>query len=193
MLSVTSSAQVHRVEIRPGDENKQQAFEMCRVGDFNLSQDSSTLVAALTTLRELPKTNAALYREIRGETEAQVTGNEDDLAEDDDDTPDEYGSDIPVDVIVSHIVSDGLVAIAGFGAVNHRGIARTGAAEDPETVADEPVEGVTAEATPVLGRRHRIKARPGKYGAAWERHWRLLVNVLYIIATHSARWQEKIF
>jgi len=41
---------------------------------------------------------------------------------------------------------------------------RIGTAEDPETMADEPVEGgVTAEGTRVLERGHRMKARPGRY------------------------------
>jgi len=104
-----------------------------------------------------------------GETEAEIAGNEDDLTEDDN-IPDEYGSDIPVDVIVSHIVSDGLVVIVGFGVDEHGSIVRTGAAEDSETVADELVEGGVTKATHVLGHGHRIKAGPSKYGAAWERH-----------------------
>jgi hypothetical protein len=46
----------------------------------------------------------------------------------------------------------------GFGVDNHGGIVRTGTVEDPEIVADELVEGgVTAEATPDLGRGHRMK------------------------------------
>jgi hypothetical protein len=48
---------------------------MCCVGDVNLSQDSLTSAAALTALRELPKTAAALYHEITGETETEIAGN----------------------------------------------------------------------------------------------------------------------
>ena len=142
---------------------------MCHVGDFNLLQDSLISVAALTAFCEFLKTNAALYCEITGETEAEIAGNEDDLVEDDD-IPDKYGSDIPIDVIISHIVSDGLISIAGFGVGNHGGIVRTGTAEDPETVADEPVKGGVTEATHILGCGHRTKVGPSKYGPAWERH-----------------------
>jgi len=82
-----------------------QAFEMCRVGNFNCSHDSLTSVEALAALRELPQTNPALHEallqdrtETAGETEPEF---EDDTCWDGDDD-----GDVPVAVVVTHVVSE---------------------------------------------------------------------------------------
>ena len=92
-----------------------QAFKMCRVGEYNLPQTSLTSAAALTALRELPQTNAELHHEITGQVAARnaEAETEADFSDEEGNT-DDYGSDIPVDVIISHIISGGTVAIPGF-------------------------------------------------------------------------------
>ncbi|KIM71114.1 hypothetical protein PILCRDRAFT_17365 [Piloderma croceum F 1598] len=100
-----------------------QAWEMCRVSEFNLSHASLTSAAALTALRELPNTNPALYREITGGKTQESTGEEED-------EPIEYGSDIPVEVITAQIVSGGSVTTEGFEVDGDGSIVRTGVAEE---------------------------------------------------------------
>ena len=92
-----------------------------------------------------------------------VEGN-DDLAED--------GTDIPVDVIVAQIVSGNLILVEGFKCDNEGVIVRTGVAEETEVVHDEFVgNGDNIEGAP-LGRGHRAKMVPSRYGtnAAWEEY-----------------------
>jgi hypothetical protein len=152
-----------------------QAFEMCQVGEYNLSQASLTSAVALTALCELPQTNAVLYREITGqmtngstpaepETEPDFS-NEEDYSED-------YSSDIPIDVIISHIVSDGSVVIPGFEADDAGGIVRSGVAEETEIAEDELKEDEHASGkTPgPLGHGRWVKIGSMRYGAEWEQH-----------------------
>jgi hypothetical protein len=151
-----------------------QAFEMCRVGDCNLSQTSLTSAAALTALRELPQTNAELYREITGQTAIRCTQaeaqTEADFSDEEGDSND-YGSDIPVDVIISDIISEGTIATPGFETDSAGVIVRNGAAEETEVAEDELKEDVCASGgVSPLGRGRRAKIGSTRYGAEWEGH-----------------------
>jgi hypothetical protein len=142
---------------------EQQAFKMCRVGDFNGSQASLTSVDVLTALRNLPKSNPALYKQFTGETEGTMTVNEpeepaffeNEVIDDD--------SDIPMDVILSHIMEEGIGH--GFEAKDDGQIERTGIAEDVESE-------IAAVAAPlILGRGKRTKTTSTRYSTlAWEQH-----------------------
>jgi hypothetical protein len=141
---------------------------MCRVGEFNLSHANLTSAAALTALRELPNTNPALYHEITGSKTQESTGAEDDFSKEEDE-PIEYGSDIPVEVVVAQIVSGGSVATEGFKVDGDGSIVRTGVAEETDVVHDEPLTSEHDSIIAVsLGRGHRVKVVSTRYGAAWE-------------------------
>jgi hypothetical protein len=134
---------------------------MCRVGEFNLSHANLTSAAALTALQELPNTNPALYHEITSGKTQESTGAEDE--------PIEYGSDIPVEVVVAQIVSGGSVATEGFKVDGDGSIVRTGVAEETDVVHDEPLTSERDSIVAVsLGRGHRVKVVSTRYGAAWE-------------------------
>lgn len=80
------------------------------------------------------------------------------------DSPDD-GSDIPIDVVRSTVMSEGVVVDEGFAIDDHGAIIRTGVAEGLEEV--EEVEKVGPV---VLGRGRRAKVGTTKYGAEWEEH-----------------------
>lgn len=154
---------------------------MCRIGDFNLSHSSLTSSAALTALRELPTTNISLYHEITSQTATSQTVNLDDTEPDfgnDDETAIEEGSDIPVDVIVSHIVTGNVGADAsGFMVGNDGVVVRNGAAEgidsDGQALANQLLSSARAPVNEVpiaLGRGLRAKTGSNRYGADWEQH-----------------------
>jgi hypothetical protein len=114
-----------------------------------------TSAAALTALRELPNTNAALHHGITGGKIAETAGEEDDFREDEDD-PVDYGSDIPIEVVTTQIVSD-----------NNGGIVRTGVAEQTDVMHDDPTtDGHDSVSAVSLGRGHRVKVVSTRYGAA---------------------------
>lgn len=145
---------------------EQQAFEMCRVGSFNSSHASLTSADALTALRNLPKSNPTLYAQLTGQVEDTVAADNDEepaffesgVADDD--------SDIPMDVIVSHTMEEGLGH--GFEMSEEGGIKRTGIAESGE---DIEVEGLEATAPLTLGRGKRAKTASTRYSTqAWEQH-----------------------
>lgn len=145
---------------------------MCRVGDFNLSQASLTSVAALSALRELPKTNPALHREFTGETTAEPDSFEGDFKEnsEDDSLVGECSSDIPVDVVVSYIMSNRSIVAEGFEVDGMGSIVRTGVAEETEMIdegLDENPDTRDVLEVP-LGRGLRVKIASNKYGQEWE-------------------------
>jgi hypothetical protein len=137
---------------------------MCRVGEFNLLQASLTSPAALTALRRLTDTNTALYHEITGgNTVTKAAKNEEPDFSEDGDIQTDNGSDIPVDVIIAHIMSGGSAA-EGFKVNDEGSIMRTGVAE--ETNIDIELMG---DKDKPLGRGHRVKIGSKRYKAAkWE-------------------------
>ncbi|KAF7349854.1 ATP-binding cassette sub-family A member 6 [Mycena venus] len=143
-----------------------KAWEHCAVGDFNCSQTSLTSPAALTALRELPTTDPDLYRELIGQKQPTETVVEEELFADDEEVKgycDE--SDIPVDVLITHVTTGGVAALPdGFQIDDEGNLCRNSAAEDPELV-------VEASDLPVAVRRPKRAAKaPRPYGgdAMWE-------------------------
>ncbi|KAM6492214.1 hypothetical protein JOM56_009856, partial [Amanita muscaria] len=53
-----------------------KAFQMCRIGEFNCSQESLTSSQALAVLRELPKANPNLHKEISSQEDPVPIGEE---------------------------------------------------------------------------------------------------------------------
>jgi hypothetical protein len=135
---------------------------MCRAGDFNLSHASLTSTPALTAPHELPITNPILHQEIStGKTNTQ-----DDLDNEPTfsiKTPDD-SCDIPIHIVRSTVMSDGVVPAEGFAIDDEGSIVRTGVAE--ETEGDEGENASPAE----LRCGHRTRMGTKKYGAEWEKH-----------------------
>src|SRR5882762_4901993 len=129
---------------------------MCRTGDFNLSHASLTSGAALSALRTLPTTNPTLYQEITSGKTNEIMDDEPVFS--DEFEVDNVGSDIPVDIIRSVIMSDGSIGIEGFGTDESSNIIRTGAAEEFQCNAEEDEENAIPPA--VLGRGCRSKTAP---------------------------------
>ena len=89
---------------------------MCCVGEFNLSHTSLTSAAALSALRELPTTNPALHHTFSlGKT--NQTTIDDEPAFPDDDGCINDGCDIPVNVVQSVVMSEGIMTKNGFALV----------------------------------------------------------------------------
>jgi hypothetical protein len=137
---------------------------MCRVGEFNLSQASLTSLAALTALRQLANTNTTLYHEITGgNTVTEAAKNEEPDFPEDSDIQTNDGSDIPVDVIITHIMSGGSAA-EGFKVNDEGSIMQIGVAEE----TDLHIELMGDKDKP-LGRSHRVKFGSKRYKTAeWE-------------------------
>ena len=141
-----------------------KAFELCRVGNFKLSQQSLTSPEALAALRELPKSNPALYREFVGldePVEEPVGESEDEFSDDVEDA-----SDIPVDVVSTLVTSGSTHLEEGFRIDDEGCVVRVAEVEDAEAG-----EEAVAEPEPV-GRGHRKKKATVPWGgvAVWERH-----------------------
>ncbi|KAJ7702622.1 hypothetical protein B0H16DRAFT_1748176 [Mycena metata] len=141
-----------------------KAFELCAAGEFNCSQESLTSPAALAALRDLPNTNPALYAEFMG-TLAPV----EDLFEENIFAPEEENfndeSDVPVDVVIDHVINRGLSNLPpGFSVAEDGSVVRNGAAEDDELnieVDDLPLS---------LRRPKRVDKKNTRYGDDWEEH-----------------------
>ncbi|KAJ6558715.1 hypothetical protein B0H10DRAFT_1846509 [Mycena sp. CBHHK59/15] len=148
-----------------------QAFEMCRVGPWNLSQASLTSPEALAGLRELRTTNPALHAALMQTTGTDPTPADSTANADDDDDPyqelDVYDDcDIPLDVVSGHLLSGRASVAANFAVDAQGGITRSGQAETSDA---EPEE--SDEALVVLGRGQRRKIVARRYqGPAWEEH-----------------------
>jgi hypothetical protein len=78
-------------------------------------------------------------------------------------TPDD-SCDIPINIVRSTVMSDGVVSAEGFAIDDEGGIVRTGVAE--ETEGDEGENTSPVE----LGRGHCARMGAKKYGAEWEEH-----------------------
>ncbi|KAJ6464630.1 hypothetical protein C8R47DRAFT_69088 [Mycena vitilis] len=154
-------------------ETVTHAFEMCRVGDWNLSQASLTSPEALAGLRALRTSNPALHASLTqtAETDGFTMVDDFDLADGGDaGSDDPYANvdvyddcDIPLDIVAAHLSSRGSSVAANFVVDADGGIARSGDAE----ASDGEVE---AEAVP-LGRGQRKKTVSRRFqGPAWEEH-----------------------
>ncbi|KAJ7469783.1 hypothetical protein B0H11DRAFT_1650322, partial [Mycena galericulata] len=120
-----------------------QAFEMCRVGKWNLSHASLTSPEALAGLRDLPKTNPVLHAAL-----IQTAGAPAAPVESDDADEEPYDSD--------HLVSGGSSIATNFSVDADGGIVRSGNAENSGA---EESDGPAL----VLGRGQRKKIVARRY------------------------------
>jgi hypothetical protein len=128
-----------------------------------------TSAAALSALQELPTTNPAFHHTFSlGKTNQTMVDNE--LAFPDDNGGINDGCDIPVDVVQSVVMSEGIVAKNRFFfALDGKGnIVRTGIAEDVEEIIE--LEELEVVKSTKLGHGHCAKTGSRKYGADWEEH-----------------------
>ncbi|KAF7334012.1 ATP-binding cassette sub-family A member 6 [Mycena venus] len=144
-----------------------RAFEMCRVGSWNLSQASPTSPEALAGLHNLHSTNPTLHVALT-QSEMDPTSEEPDHGDGNDpyQGADVYNDcDVPLDIVAAHLPSGGSGIAANFSVDANGGITRSGDAEasdaEPEEL-DEPA---------VLGRGQRKNIAARRYqGPAWEEH-----------------------
>jgi len=117
-----------------------EAFELCRIGNLNCSHTSLTSPDTLAALRELPKSNPGLYRELLGAGEAPplgaVDGDEEPFADEVEDD-----SDIPITAVVSHVASGRLDIAGGFEVLGDGSIGRVSLVED----ADADMRDISGE------------------------------------------------
>ena len=135
------------------------------MGEFNCSQESLKSPAALTALRDLPKTDPALYAELTQTSEPEAAPTEEDLFdsdEEDNDFNDE--SAIPVDVVINHVMARVPNLPAGFALAEDGSIVRNSVAEDAEL-------DIVVNDLPLSVRRTRRAVKPNwAYGNDWEEH-----------------------
>ncbi|KAF7366573.1 DDE superfamily endonuclease [Mycena sanguinolenta] len=145
-----------------------RAFEMCRVGKWNLSYASLTSPEALAGLRDLRKTNPALHEALT-QTSATDLPVVDSTEEEAYTTREVYDDcDIPLDVVSDHLLSGHSAVTKNFAIADDGGISRSGNAEASD--AEDNEESVDAVPL-VLGRGQRKKIPARRYlGPIWEEH-----------------------
>jgi hypothetical protein len=122
-----------------------KAFELCAMGDFNLSHTSLMSAKALAALCELHKTNPALHAEITTGI-AKDTANDEPVFSVEVEASAGDGSDILIEVVRAVVMSQGSAAINGFAIDEQGSVMRTGVAETESTM-----EVITAELAVKLG------------------------------------------
>jgi len=103
---------------------------MCRIGDFNCSQESLTSREALSALCDLLRTNPDLHKEIASQEEPEPTGKDESTFSLDHELLDD--TDIPTDVVIDHVVSDGKQVEQGFMVDGNGIVTRDSVAEELE-------------------------------------------------------------
>ncbi|KAJ7825886.1 hypothetical protein B0H14DRAFT_3468127 [Mycena olivaceomarginata] len=140
---------------------------MCRIGNWNLSQESLTSPEALAGLRNLRTTHPVLHAALTQMTETDPTSE----AADHGDSEDQYQGvdvyddcDIPLAVVSDHLLSGSIAP--NFTVDAQGGITRSGDSEASD--ADEEESDVEPV---VLGRGQHRKIVATRYqGPAWEEH-----------------------
>ncbi|KAF5372041.1 hypothetical protein D9615_008034 [Tricholomella constricta] len=154
----------------------QKAWEMCRVGDLNLSYESLTSPATREILQNLPSTDPNFFAELtRPRSRVPILSIEDVLVED----AEISEVDIPVDdsVVPHEAVVDDLHGELPETDDQHfvRGADGVISAAEAEEVLIEEVEGVLLDTTGAvaqdLGRGKRKKLRNGLYTAEALKWW----------------------
>ena len=141
------------------------------MGDRNCSHTSLTSPDTLAALRELPKTNPRLYRELLGVDEAPLVDEPEeepfaDEVEDD--------SDIPIATVASHMASSRLDVGEGFEVLEDGSIGRVGLAEETDAeMGDISGEGggvmeLEKEEKKGCGCRKKIPRVPFNGIGAWD-------------------------
>ena len=118
---------------------------MCRVGEFDCSQESLTSRQALAMLCELQRMNLELYNKITSQEVPTLSGDEEPTFSAHADLSD--GTDIPTDILIDHIISDGIQVKAGFVVDAEGLVMRENIAEELEMeVAEDSDEVITMPA-----------------------------------------------
>ncbi|KAJ7753269.1 hypothetical protein B0H16DRAFT_1723303 [Mycena metata] len=146
-----------------------KAWELCRVGEWNLSQASLTSPAALAALRELCTTNPTLYDALnQTSTSTVIVGGE--IEEPAFPTNVYDDCDVPLDVVADAVASGGSDIAANFTVGEDGGVARSRNAEASD--AEDEESDLEVDSEPVaLGRGQRKKFVARRYqGPAWEEH-----------------------
>ncbi|KAJ6613210.1 hypothetical protein B0H10DRAFT_2274991 [Mycena sp. CBHHK59/15] len=144
-----------------------QSFELCAVGPFNCSQASLTSPAALATLHDLPKTNPTLHLELTGlTTPPEEIENEDLFSKDEEDLTYNDESDVPVQVVITHIVSHSAADLPdGFKLDSDKNLVRIGAVEDVD------LDVIVDDLPLALSRSKRTIKKPSQFrDIMWEEH-----------------------
>ncbi|KAJ6524213.1 hypothetical protein B0H19DRAFT_1085423 [Mycena capillaripes] len=118
LLSVTSGRLTTNLW-RKQHSRSRQAFEMCRVGNWNLSHASLTSPEALAGLRDLRKTNPTLHASLSQTTKTDPTSG----------APDNGDGEIRTWMGMSHFASGGSGIAANLSVDANGGITRSGDAE----------------------------------------------------------------
>ncbi|KAF7330683.1 DDE superfamily endonuclease [Mycena sanguinolenta] len=142
-----------------------QAFEMCRVGNSNLSYASLMSPEALAGLRNLRTTNPTLHAALSGmvATKLPVLDGAEEEAYSNREVHDD--SDVPLDVVSGYLGSNGSSVATNFAVSDDGGITQSGSAEASDAEdADEPTSMDTVP--PVLGRGQRKKIATRRYRGA---------------------------
>ncbi|KAM6490312.1 hypothetical protein JOM56_014289 [Amanita muscaria] len=129
---------------------------MCQVRAFNCSHASLTSNETLALLRNLPNTNRALYEQLMYQKELGLDNNEEPAFASDGVELDDM--DIPTDVLIDHLVSDGTVLENGYAVGKDGSLVRNNLAEHIDGPNHDGIDGgedITAAEEPVfLGRGH---------------------------------------
>jgi hypothetical protein len=128
---------------------------MCHMGEFNCSQESMTSAGALAALQELPHTNPTLHsalEQVRSEPVSSEPDFEEDPAFQEGEGDD---VEVPVTVVVSHVVSEATMIAEGYGVDDNGRLAWMGETDEIEKEADKTGSGV--EVALPLGHGHQVK------------------------------------
>lgn len=151
-----------------------QAFELCRIGEFNCSHESLTSAKTLEMLADLPETNLLLFSKLSQSrlNDLDALGEEDAFSGD---SPDD-DSDIPLGVVAAVVELSGAVDDAGFdvaddGTVIHMGVAETDQDDIVRTESGDNIEQEAVLELPVVTWRSGRTVRPSTWyaGDVWER------------------------
>ncbi|KAJ6456514.1 hypothetical protein C8R45DRAFT_580223, partial [Mycena sanguinolenta] len=141
-----------------------RAFEMCRVGNWNLSYASLTSPEALAGLRNLRTTNPTLHAALTQTSDLAVVEGAEEEAYANREVYDDC--DVPLSIVSAHLSAHGSSVETNFAVGDDGGITRSGNAETSEAEDEED-----DMPPPVLGRGQRKRVPARRYqGPVWEEH-----------------------
>ncbi|KAF8146261.1 hypothetical protein K438DRAFT_1781135 [Mycena galopus ATCC 62051] len=142
---------------------------MCRVRNWNCSQECLTSAEALDALLELRTTNPTLHAALnQGDDNIGQFANIEEKPFQDTKVYDDC--DIPLDVVSDLLISGGSAIGTNFSVDENGGITRSGSAEDVDAESESESE-VQSVAPAILGRGQRKKIVAKRYqGPIWEEH-----------------------
>jgi hypothetical protein len=126
---------------------------------------------ALAALHNLPTTNHVLYCELSGAPTTDYEGDDIEDAEPVFSDIVDNDSDIPVDVVLDHVLSGGCDIKDGFAVALSGEISQLGSSKDADA-EDDVTELTKVSVVKSLGCGHQRKTAPKRLGniGAWEAH-----------------------